>query len=156
MLTRPESDDPTLRMMEESLAAFISRRVLPEYAAWEAARMVPPAIWREMGASGFLCADVPEEMGGPGAEFGHSALVLSVLSRAGATGLAAGASVHSDIVAPYLVNHATPEQQARWLPGMAAGEIVGAIAMTEPGTGSDLAAIRTRARKSGTGWVLDG
>lgn len=156
MLTRPDEHDETLTLMEESLAAFIERRVKPDYAAWEAARIVPPPVWREMGEAGFLCADVPEEMGGPGAEFAHSALVLTALSRAGATGLATGLSVHSDIVSPYLVNHATPGQQQRWLPGMSSGEIVGAIAMTEPGTGSDLASMRTRARRTDKGWVING
>lgn len=156
MLTSPDHPDQTAALMAESLRRFIERRVTPDYAQWEGARMVPPSVWQEMGAAGFLCVDVPEEAGGPGGDFDQAAQVLSALSHAGATGLAAGVSVHSDIVAPYLVNHATPAQQERWLPGMASGEVIGAIAMTEPGTGSDLAAIRTRARRSESGWVLSG
>ena len=149
-----DADDET--MLRDSLRAFIERRILPNYDAWEKARGVPPAVWQEIGEAGFLCVDLPEEHGGPGGTFGHAALVLDEFSRAGAAGLAAGMSVHSDIVTPYLTRRGTPEQQGRWLPDMAAGTVIGAIAMTEPGTGSDLQAITTRAERTADGWRING
>jgi acyl-CoA dehydrogenase len=106
---------------------------------------VPREIWKRAGELGLLCLTVPEEYGGAGVDFSYSAIVVEELSRAGATGPIF--YLHSDIVAPYLVQYGTEAQKRRWLPGMVRGEIIGAIGMTEPGAGSDVAGMRTRAER---------
>ena len=116
--------------------------------------MVDRAAWREAGQSGFLCCWLSEEFGGSGGDFLHAIIVIEEMARAYESGFAM--SLHSDIVAPYIWEFGTDEQKRRWLPGCASGELVTAIAMTEPSTGSDLAALRTTAVRDGDHYVLNG
>lgn len=133
------------RLLRDSTARFFAERWVPRAAGWRAAGMMERDTWREAGSQGLLCAALPEQLGGGGGDFGHEAVIVMEAARANLGGF--GGSVHSAIVAPYLLRHGSEAQKARWLPLMATGERVGAIAMTEPGTGSDLQAIRTRARR---------
>lgn len=140
--------DPDLDAWRDAAARFIEAEMRP---ADEQARHdghVGHALWRRCGELGFLCADIPEQYGGAGGDFRHEAVFYEEMARRGLTGL--GASVHT-IVAHYLLNHGTDAQKDRWLPRMARGELIGAIAMTEPGAGSDLQAVRTRAQRTEQG-----
>jgi len=141
-------------LLRESVVRFLAERWVPQAAAWREAGMMPRDTWREAGAQGLLCLGVPEAWGGGGGDFGHDAVVIMEAARANLSGF--GGGLHSAIVAPYILHYGTDEQKRRWLPAMARGERVGAIAMTEPGTGSDLQAVRTAARRQGGAWVLSG
>lgn len=126
------------------MARFVADEIVPHHDAWEREGMVPRELWAQAGAVGLLCTDVPTEYGGGGVpDFRYNAIVTEELARVGASGV--GFPLHNDVIVPYLLAHATPEQKQRWLPSMAAGETITAIAMTEPGTGSDLAAVQTTA-----------
>ncbi len=134
---------------------FFEKEVAPFHDRWEEAGCVPRELWEKAGAQGHLAHSVPEEYGGPGVvDFRFPTVLTEEQARVMASG--PGFSVHSDIVVPYLTALGTDEQQRRWLPGMVAGTTIGAIAMTEPGTGSDLAAIRTRAVRDGDDYVVNG
>jgi acyl-CoA dehydrogenase len=145
--------DPDLETYRDTVVRFIEEEVLPGDAAARERGNVGHAVWRKAGELGLLCADIPEEWGGAGGDFRHEAVVYEEMARRSLTGM--NTSVHA-IVAHYLLNHGTEDQKRRYLPRMARGELVGAIAMTEPGTGSDLQAIRTRATRTGHGWRIDG
>ncbi len=138
----------------EQVGRFCEREIAPHHAAWEEAHGVPREVWQRAGQNGLLCCWVPERLGGPGADLLFDFIVAEELGRIGATG--PGFALHSIIVAPYLVAHGTPALQQALLPAMVAGEKIAAIAMTEPGTGSDVAAIRTHARRDGDHYVLNG
>ena len=138
----------------EQVRRFCAQEIAPHHAAWEDAHGVPRALWQHAGANGLLCCWLPEALGGPGADLLFDFIVAEELGRIGATG--PGFPLHSVIVAPYLAAHGTPALQQALLPAMVAGEKIAAIAMTEPGTGSDLAAIRTQARRDGEHYVLSG
>jgi acyl-CoA dehydrogenase len=142
------------RLLRDSAARFFTELWQPRAAAWRVAGMMERDTWREAGTQGLLCAAMPEQWGGSGGDFGHEAVIVMEAARANLGGF--GGSVHSAIVAPYLLRHGSDAQRARWLPPLATGERVGAIAMTEPGTGSDLQAIRTRARRDGGHYVING
>ena len=134
---------------------FLSKEVVPHHAAWEEAGIVDRAVWLKAGETGLLGMDVPEEYGGGGVkDFRYNAILAAEVSRVGASGL--GFGLHNDVVAPYLIDLCTDEQKARWLPGFVRGEIITAIAMTEPGAGSDLQGLQTTARRDGDEWVLNG
>lgn len=132
---------------------FIEREITPFYADWEEQGVVPKSVWRKAGQEGLLNPMLPEPFGG-GGDFGHSAVLLEEFGRANCSGVAF--PLHSDIVAPYIHTYGTDEQKSRWLPAMAGGEMIGAIAMTEPGTGSDLKAIRTTAQRDGDHYLING
>jgi alkylation response protein AidB-like acyl-CoA dehydrogenase len=139
----------------EAVRAFMDRHVTPHHAEWERAGIVDRDVWVEAGKQGLLGMDVPEELGGGGvADFRYNVVLDEEITRAGATGL--GFGLHNDIVAPYLLTLGTAEQQRRWLPGFCSGELITAIAMSEPGAGSDLQRIRTQAARDGDDWVLSG
>jgi long-chain-acyl-CoA dehydrogenase len=141
----------------DTVRSFVRREVEPEYLRWEQERLVPRETWTAAGAQGILGLAVPAAFGGAGVEdYRYRMIVSEELAAVGATSLAVGFSVHDDVVTPYLTALGTPYQHGRWLPGIAAGTRIGAIAMTEPGAGSDLQAIRTRARRVEGGWRLDG
>lgn len=146
--------DDELRAFRDSFRKFIDKEVKPFHAQWEEEGMVSRAVWVKAGAAGFLCIPQSPDFGGAGLPFRYAAVVQEELSKAQASGLAL--SLHSDIVAPYIENFGTDAQKKRWLPGMAAGTIIGAIAMSEPGTGSDLQGIATKAVLDGDEWVING
>ncbi|MEU1367075.1 acyl-CoA dehydrogenase family protein [Streptomyces sp. NPDC005803] len=139
----------------ETVRTFLSKEVLPHYEQWEKDGIVSREAWRAAGRQGLLGLAVPEEYGGGGTtDFRYSAVLAEEFTRAGTPGLALG--LHNDIIGPYLTGLATEEQKRRWLPGFCSGEIITAIAMTEPGAGSDLQGIRTTAEDKGDHWLLNG
>jgi alkylation response protein AidB-like acyl-CoA dehydrogenase len=134
---------------------FLGKEVVPHHGAWAEAGIVDRSVWLKAGEQGLLGMDVPEEYGGGGVkDFRYNAILAAEVSRVGASGL--GFGLHNDVVAPYLIDLCTDEQKARWLPGFVKGEIITAIAMTEPGAGSDLQGLQTTARRDGDEWVLNG
>jgi long-chain-acyl-CoA dehydrogenase len=144
-------------MFRSAFRSFVERELAPDYAQWEQAGIVPRQIWQAMGRQGFLGMQVPEELGGAGVDdFRYNVIVAEELARIGANDLGVGFGVHTDIVIPYILRYGSAEQQQRWLPGMVSGDRIGAIGMTEPATGSDLAGIRTTALRDGDDYVLNG
>ena len=141
-------------MFRDAFRKFVETEISPHHAEWEADQHVSREAWLKAGEQGFLCPTMPEEYGGAGVDRRFSLIVLEELCGANASG--PGFALHSDIVAPYILNYGTPDQKQTWLPKMATGEVIGAIAMTEPGTGSDLQGIKTRAVVDGDELVLDG
>jgi alkylation response protein AidB-like acyl-CoA dehydrogenase len=139
----------------QTVRTFLDKEVVPHHARWEADGVVDRAVWQAAGCQGLLGLAVPEEYGGGGtADFRYAMVLAEEFTRAGASGLAIG--LHNDIVGPYLTSLATEEQKRRWLPGFCTGETIAAIAMTEPGAGSDLQGIRTTATDQGDHWLLNG
>ncbi len=137
-----------------ALRRFLDKEAVPFYEQWEKDELVPRSFWDKLGENGFLASAIPEEFGGAEADFSYSVVIDEELERVG-SGLS-GISLHSDIVVPYLLAYGTDEQKQRWLPGCASGAIITAIAMTEPGAGSDLAGVRTTAIRDGHEYVLNG
>jgi acyl-CoA dehydrogenase len=133
---------------------FFEREIVPYHREWERAEIVPREVWLKAGAEGLLCPMMAEEHGGAGADFGYAAIIIEEIARTNASGI--GFPLHSDIVVPYIEEFATPARKREWLPRMARGEIITAIAMTEPGMGSDLKAMRTTARRDGSDWIING
>jgi acyl-CoA dehydrogenase len=142
-----------LQLLRESVARFADAEMVPLDARWRAQQNVGSEIWRRAGAQGFLCTDIPDEYGGGGGDFRHEAVIYEELGRRGLSGF--GQGVHS-IAAHYLLNHGTAEQRQRFLPRMARGELIGAIGISEPGAGSDMKGIRTRAERDGDHYVVNG
>ena len=142
------------RIFREAAKRFFAKEVIPYADEWEEAGIVPKSVWRKMGEQGFLCMDVPEEYGGFGADFLYSVILTEELGKTGNTGLAA--PLHSDIVVPYITAYGSEELKRKYLPGCVSGDLITAIAMTEPNTGSDLAAIRTTAVEAGDEVVVNG
>ena len=132
---------------------FFEKEIVPHHAQWERDGIVPKEVWRKAGQEGLLNPMLPEPYGG-GGDFGHAAVLLEEIARTGASGL--GFPLHSDIVAPYINAYGNKEQKDRWLPRMASGDLIGAIAMTEPGAGSDLKSVRTTARREGDHYLING
>ena len=153
MFDRPSWTTDELEAFREQVRRFVAAEVTPNEVRWAKQQHVDRDVWRKAGALGMLLPDVPSEHGGAGGSFAHLAIVGHELSRAGDTALAV--FVHA-IVGHYVLNHGTDEQKRRYLPALASGEMVGAIAMTEPGAGSDLQGITTRAKRDGDDWVIDG
>ncbi len=153
-IPRPAWMTEDLVLLEEQARRFIAAEFVPHLDRWHAEGIYDRAVWTKAGEAGLLCASMPEDYGGAGGSFAHEAVINRELSLAGFDTF--GAPLHSGIVAPYILHYGTEEQKKRWLPKLATGELVGAIAMTEPGTGSDLQGVRTTARKSGNGYVLNG
>ena len=141
-------------LYRDQVRRFVEREITPHHAKWEKDKVVPRSVWLAAGAAGLLCPAIPDEYGGCGGDRLHSVIVMEELSRAGATG--PGFALHSDIVAPYIFAYGTEDQRQRYLPAMTKGEIIGAIAMSEPGAGSDLQGVRTTAMRRGNGYVLNG
>jgi len=137
-----------------SVRRFVAEEIVPHHAQWEKDGIVGREAWRRAGAAGLLLASFPEEYGGGGGDFLHSCVVVEELAYANASG--PGFGLHSEIVAPYILHYGSEAQKRAWLPAMARGEAVGAIAMSEPGAGSDLQAIRTAAVADGDDWVING
>ena len=136
------------------LRDFLAKEVTPFVDQWEADRIVPKSVWQKMGQNGFLCMDVSPEYGGQGLDFLHSVIVLEELTRTWHTGLAA--ALHTDIVVPYISSYGSEALKKKYLPGCVSGDVVTAVAMTEPDAGSDLAGMRTAAVEEGDEVVIDG
>lgn len=141
-------------MFRDQARRFIEREIAPYLPEWEKQGIVPKDIWLKAGEMGLLCSTVPEEYGGSGGDFGHSAVMIEELARVNAT--AVGFTTHSEIVAPYIVAYGSEEQKLKWLPKMVSGETIGVIAMSEPGIGSDLRSMRTQVRRDGDEYVVSG
>jgi alkylation response protein AidB-like acyl-CoA dehydrogenase len=147
--------EPEHELFRESYRAFLQRFVAPHHAQWEKDKIVDRGVWLEAGKQGFLGMAAPEEYGGGGnPDFRYNTIVAEETTAGRYTGI--GFALHNDIVAPYLLRLANEEQKQRWLPKFCTGELITAIAMTEPGTGSDLLGIKTRAVRDGDDWVLNG
>ena len=153
MLAR-EIFSPEHGALRETARRFFEREIVPHHRDWEKAGMAPRSIWLKTGQTGLLCVNIPEEYGGGGGDRLASAVLIEEQARLGLSG--PGFSTHSDIVAPYVLNYGTQEQKLRWLPPMARGEKIGAIALTEPGAGSDLRSIRTSVVRDGDDLLLNG
>jgi acyl-CoA dehydrogenase len=144
---------PEHEAFRQTVRQFLQKEGVPHVNDWEKNRLVPKDFWRKAGEIGMLCPTVPEEYGGLGLDFGYNCIVDEEMSY---NGVPAGFSLQSDIVAGYLEHYGSEEQKREWLPKLVSGEVVTAIAMTEPGTGSDLQSIRTTARKDGNNYVING
>jgi acyl-CoA dehydrogenase len=146
-----------LSILRDQARRFLEREMVPHRQRWETDGVVDKDAWRRAGAAGLLCASIPEAYGGGGGTRAHDMVIAEEIGRAGLSGgFGAGAGVHSNIVTHYVLRYGTEDQKQRWLPAMAAGELIGAIAMTEPGAGSDLRAIRASAHRDGDTYVLNG
>jgi acyl-CoA dehydrogenase len=151
---RPAWMTEDLVLLEDQTRRFLAAEIVPHLEKWHDDHFYPREAWTKAGKAGLLCASMPEEYGGAGGTFAHEAVIDREYSLAGFDTF--GAPLHSGIVAPYILRYGTEEQKRRWLPKLASGAMIGAIAMSEPGTGSDLQGVRTTARRSGNGYVLNG
>jgi len=143
-----------VRLYAESLKAFAEKELVPHEEQWRHDKLVPREVWTKAGEMGLLVPACPEEYGGAGGDYGYDAVFTEAIYGSGASGW--GASLHNTIVAPYLWSYGTEEQKQRWLPKMLTGELIGAIAMTEPGAGSDLQGVKTTAIRDGNGYRING
>lgn len=141
-------------LFRQSLRKFLDKEAAPFYSEWEEKRQIPRSFWRKMGEQGYLCPCVDEEYGGAKADWGFSVVIAEELERIGSS--LVGISLHNEIVVPYIVSYGSEEQKRRFLPACASGDLITAIAMTEPGTGSDLANIQTTAIRQGDEFVING
>ncbi len=142
-------------MFRDAFHRFLEKEILPYHEQWEHDGIVPREVWRKAGELGFLCFEAPEELGGlDERDYRYHAVIAEELAYHGATGV--GFGLHSSIVLPYILRYGTTEQQRRWVPRMVSGEWIGAIAMTEPAAGSDLAGIRTTAIRQGDCYIVNG
>src|ERR1700741_1033873 len=151
---RPSWMTEDLVLLEEQASRFLASELVPHVEKWTEDGIMERSAWDKLGQAGLLCASMPEEYGGAGGSFAHETVINREIALAGLDSI--GAPLHSGIVAPYILNYGTSEQKKKWLPKLATGELIGAIAMSEPGTGSDLQGVRTSAKKSGNGYVLNG
>lgn len=150
-------DHAELELFRDNVRRFLQEEAQPHYEQWEKDGIIPQDFYRKMGENGLLCVDQPEEYGGIGAPFEFAMVVLDEVSRMGFMALASNLTVHSDIAAPYILHLGNEEQKQHYLPRMASGDCIGAIGMTEPGAGSDLQGIRSRADADGQGgYVING
>jgi alkylation response protein AidB-like acyl-CoA dehydrogenase len=144
-------------LFRQAIRTFIAKEITPHYDQWELDGIVPRDLFRAAGANGFLCMATPEEYGGGGVDdFRYNMIVAEEVQRAGIAGAGLGITLHTDICLPYFLRCTTDEQKARWLPGLASGELISAIAMTEPAIGSDLAGMKTTAIRDGDHYVVNG
>ena len=141
------------QMVKQALIEFLKKEALPNYEKWEKEKMVPKSFWKKMGQQGFLCMDMPQAYGGGGFDFSFNALILEEVRK---MGVDFGIAVHSDIVAPYILNYGTEKQKQAYLPKMATGEWIGSIGMSEPSAGSDLKALKTVATDMGDHYLVNG
>lgn len=151
---RPDWMDDEIGMLSEASARFFEKECVPHYEQWEKDGLVAREAWEKAGSMGLLCAEMPEQYGGAGGTFAHDSAINREAVLAGLDGF--GFSLHSSIVAPYILNYGSDEQCKRWLPKLASADYIGAIAMTEPGAGSDLQGVKTSALKDGNHYVING
>ncbi len=141
-------------MLYDMARRFMADEIAPHYDEYEKNEIVDRSAWEKAGAAGLLCASMPEEFGGAGGTYAHESAIIDAVSHAGVDGF--GIVLHNAIVAPYILHYGSEEQKRKWLPRLATGELIGAIAMTEPGAGSDLQGIKTRAEKDGNRYRING
>jgi acyl-CoA dehydrogenase len=156
MLPHRKVYDEEHNQFRETVRRFAASKIAPNFQRWEDAGIMERSLLNDGGAAGLLCPQVPEQFGGAGGDFRHNAIVIEELSYSGFAGPATDVSVHNDVCCGYLLSYGSPEQKKKWLPRMVSGETICAIAMTEPGTGSDLQGIRTRAVRVGDEYVISG
>jgi len=150
------ADSEELALFRDMTQRALQKEVAPHYETWEQNEVMPRSIWQTLGQAGMLCVDLPEAYGAAGASFEVAQMVLGEMAQMGYGGLASSYNIHSNIVAPYIFHQGSDAQKQQWLPKMVSGDVVGAIAMTEPGSGSDLAALRTTAVREGDEWLISG
>lgn len=150
------ADQEEIQMFKDMVLRFLEQEVLPHYDSCEKSHAMPREMWNTLGSAGMLLVDFPEQYGAAGASFEVCQMIQEEMCRLNLHGLATGYNIHSNIVAPYILNIGTQAQKDHWLPRMVTGEVVTAIAMTEPGAGSDLAGMRTTAVKQGDHYILNG
>ncbi len=153
-LPKPRWMSDDVSMLYDMANRFLSEEIAPHYDAFEKAEIFDRASWTKAGEAGLLCASMPEEYGGSGGTYAHESAIIEAISHVGVDGF--GIALHNSIVAPYILHYGSEEQKKRWLPRMATGELIGAIAMTEPGAGSDLQGVKTRAEKDGNHYKING
>src|ERR1041384_3450919 len=151
---RPAWMTEDLVLLEEQARRFLASELVPHIDKWTEDGIMERSAWASLGQAGRLGAAMPKEYGGAGGTFAHETVINRAIAHAGLDSI--GAPLHSGIVAPYILNYGTEEQKKKWLPKLATGELIGPTAMSEPGTGSDLQGVKTRAQKSGNGYVLNG
>ncbi|MEM7425469.1 MAG: acyl-CoA dehydrogenase family protein [Pseudomonadota bacterium] len=156
VLSTPKPDWVTedLDMLADASRRLFEAEYVPHYEKWEEQGYFDRSAWERAGEAGLLCAEIPEEYGGAGGSFAHDAVITHQITRSGIDGF--GLPLHNAIVAPYIFHYGSEDQRKRWLPKLASGEMIGAIAMTEPGAGSDLQSVRTSARRDGNHYVISG
>ena len=153
-LPKPRWMSDDVSMLYDMATRFLSEEIAPRYDEFEKAEIFDRKSWTKAGEAGLLCASMPEEYGGSGGSFAHESAIIEAISHVGVDGF--GIALHNSIVAPYILHYGSEEQKKRWLPKMATGELIGAIAMTEPGAGSDLQGVKTRAEKDGNHYRING
>ncbi len=153
-LPQPGWAGEDVAMLYDMAVRFLEAEIAPRYEEFEKTEIFDRESWQKAGAAGLLCASIPEAYGGAGGSYAHEAAITLAVGHVGVDGF--GIALHNAIVAPYILHYGSEEQKRRWLPKLASGELIGAIAMTEPGAGSDLQAVRTRADKDGNQYRLNG
>ncbi len=153
-LPKPRWVSDDVAMLYDMAARFLTEEIAPKYEEFEKAEIFDRASWRKAGEHGLLCASMPEAYGGSGGTFAHESAIIEAISHVGVDGF--GIALHNSIVAPYILHYGSEEQKKKWLPRMASGELIGAIAMTEPGAGSDLQGVKTRAERDGNHYRING
>ncbi|MEM7302534.1 MAG: acyl-CoA dehydrogenase family protein [Pseudomonadota bacterium] len=153
-VAEPEWKTEDVSMLEDMANRFFEAEVAPHYGRFEKQEMVDREIWEKAGEAGLLCASMPEEFGGGGGTYAHESVITDAIGHQGVDGF--GLALHNSIVAPYILHYGSEEQKQKWLPKMATGELIGAIAMTEPGAGSDLQGVKTSAVKDGNHYLING
>jgi acyl-CoA dehydrogenase len=153
-LPKPAWASEDVAMLYDMARRFMAEEIAPRYDEFEKNGIVDRQCWEKAGAAGLLCASIPESYGGSGGSFAHESAIIEAVGHVGVDGF--GIAMHNSIVAPYILHYGSEEQKRKWLPRMASGELIGAIAMTEPGAGSDLQGVRTRAEKDGNHYRLNG
>lgn len=148
--------DSEMELFRDNVKRYIQEEIAPHYEQWEKNEMYPREVWNKLGEQGFLCVDIPEAYGGFGVNYLYSMVVAEEIIKAGFAAVGGNMIVHSDIVAHYILSAGTEAQKQQYLPKMVSGEAVGAIAMTEPGAGSDLQGVRTSAKLDGDEYVING
>ena len=153
-VTRPSWETEDVSMLKDMAAKWLDTEIAPHYEDFEKDEIVGREYWRKAGEAGLLCPAVPEEYGGAGGTYAHETAIIEAISHVGVDGF--GIGLHNSIVAPYIVHYGSEEQKRKWLPRMVSGELIGAIAMTEPAAGSDLQGIKTTARRDGNHYSING
>ena len=151
---KPEWMSEDVRLVSDMANRFMESEIAPHYDEYEKQEIVPRSAWEKAGSNGLLCASMPEEYGGSGGTYAHEAAIIDAIGHVGVDGF--GIALHSGIVAPYILKYGTEEQKQKWLPRLATGELIGAIAMSEPGAGSDLQGVKTSAVKDGNQYRING